>query len=378
MSAEAGTISCSLPPGLCLRSTINTLQLRFFSLTRTQNFSIIRYAFFNLFCQRAFFRTPGRDNSVNSEKATMNASHEDDIAHLCDALENRLQQLLPPGEPKGLVYAAMRDATLIAGKRMRPLLLLLAARDMGCDIQRPGIVDLACAVEMIHAASLVLDDMPSMDNARLRRGKPTIHCQYGENVAMLAAVSLLSHAFGVIACAPELNPEVKSQASAALSVAIGHLGLAQGQFLDLYAVQHGQDVDAIVLTNELKTSSLFDATLQIAAIAAGAQPPTREHLRGLAREMGQAFQLMDDLADGLNHTGKDAHKDRDKKRATLVAALGAEAVYHRLCQHLRCADSHIVSACTSGRATRRFMHAWFNKYAVLINPQGLSAVLEVQ
>lgn len=308
----------------------------------------------------------------------MNVSHEDDVAHLCDALEKRLQQLLPPCELHGAVYAAMRDATLAAGKRMRPLLLLLAARDMGCDIDRPGVVDLACAVEMIHAASLVLDDMPSMDNAMQRRGRPTIHCQYGENVAMLAAVSLLSQAFGVIARAQDLAPEVKSQASAALSVAIGHLGLAQGQFLDLSAPHNSGDVEAIMLTNELKTSSLFDAVLQIAAIAAGAQPLAREHLRSLAREMGQAFQLMDDLADGLSHTGKDAHQDRDKKRVTLVAALGAEAVYHRLCQHMRRADSHLLNACTAGRATQRFIHAWFNKYAVFIGQQGPYSLSEAR
>lgn len=298
----------------------------------------------------------------------MNVSREDDLNSVCDALENRLQQLLPAGEQQGMVYAAMRDGTLVAGKRMRPLLLVLSARDMGCGVDQPGLIDLACAVEMVHAASLMLDDMPCMDNAQLRRGRPTIHCQYGESVAILAAVALLSHAFGVIARAPGLSFKVKSQASAELSVAIGHLGLAQGQFLDLYAQQQAADTDAILLTNELKTSSLFDATLQIAAIAAGASRQVRDHLRHFARDMGQVFQLMDDLIDGLSNTGKD--RDKDKGKLTLVAAIGAEAAYHKLHQHLHSADQHIASACQPGSATHCFVHAWFDKYNQQIRQHG--------
>lgn len=306
----------------------------------------------------------------------MSLSHEDDLTDIHLALENRLSQLLPEGEQQELVYAAMRDGTLVAGKRMRPLLLILAARDMGCQQSNDGLLDLACAVEMVHAASLILDDMPCMDNARLRRGRPTIHCQYGEDVAILSAVALLSHAFGVISRIADLSCEMKVQAVAELSVAIGHLGLAQGQFLDLNARHQPRDMRTILRTNELKTSSLFEATLQMAAIAAGASCLVREQLRFFARDMGQAFQLMDDLADGLSTTGKDPDKDRGK--TTLVAMIGADAVYLRLNQHLTSADQHIARACQSGTATHQFMHAWFEKHTALLRQSGPHSQPECQ
>ncbi|MEX9254732.1 polyprenyl synthetase family protein [Pseudenterobacter timonensis] len=295
-------------------------------------------------------------------------SHEDDVKRAQEALERRLEELLPAGEQMGQVYAAMRDGTLGTGKRMRPLLLVLTARDMGCALEQPGLLDMACAVEMVHAASLMLDDMPCMDNALLRRGRATIHCQYGENVAILAAVSLLSHAFGVISRTPALPGEAKSRAIAELATAIGHLGLAQGQFLDLSEGDRARDAEAIILTNTLKTSSLFDATLQMAAIAASASPGVQERLRCFARDMGQAFQLMDDLADGLNSTGKDPHKDRGK--STLVAMLGADAVCQKLHDHLHSADEHIAHACHTGSVTRRFLHAWFDNQMSLIRQNG--------
>jgi geranylgeranyl diphosphate synthase type II len=153
----------------------------------------------------------------------MTLSHEDDAKIVLSAFEQRLEQLLPAGEQVGQVYEAMRNATLVAGKRMRPLLLVLTAVDMGCKREQPGLLDLACAIEMVHVASLILDDMPCMDDAQMRRGRPAIHCQYGENVAILSAVALLSHAFNVISRAPALTHEAKAHAIAELSMSVGHL-----------------------------------------------------------------------------------------------------------------------------------------------------------
>ncbi|MFD1804288.1 polyprenyl synthetase family protein [Mixta tenebrionis] len=291
--------------------------------------------------------------------ADRGVNHEDELRALREALQIRLEQLLPPGEQQDLVYSAMREGTLAAGKRVRPLLLVLTARDLGCRADRPGLIDLACAVEMVHAASLMLDDIPCMDNALLRRGRPTIHRQYGENVAILAAVALLSRAFGVVAEAQSLPHACKTQAVAELSGAVGLQGLVQGQFLDLNEGGQARTPEAIVLANELKTSRLFDATLQMAAIVADASPQARQRLRCFAQDLGQAFQLLDDLADGLSGTGKDINKDQGK--STLVALLGAEEVQQRLRTHLRSADEHLASACHQGAATRRFMHAWFDR-----------------
>ena len=287
----------------------------------------------------------------------MTLSHEDDVKMLLSAFEGRLEQLLPEGEQEGQVYAAMREATLVAGKRMRPLLLLLAATDMGYKTEQTGILDLACAIEMVHVASLILDDMPCMDNAMLRRGRPTVHYQYGENVAILAAVALLSHAFCVISRAPSLTHEVKARAMAELSASVGHMGLVQGQFRDLNEARQSRNADEILLTNELKTSSLFNATLQLAAIAAGAPPQVSERLRFFARDLG---------------TGKDPHQDKDK--STLVAVLGAESVFLRLREHVRSADQHIATACQPGNTARYYVHVWFEKQLSLIS-QSLSLSL---
>lgn len=293
----------------------------------------------------------------------MSVNHEDELQKLREALQHRLDQLLPAGEQQDLVFTAMREGTLTAGKRVRPLLLILAARDLGCTVEQPGLLDLACAIEMVHAASLMLDDIPCMDNALLRRGRPTIHYQYGENVAILAAVALLSRAFGVVVETPSLTPDCKNQAVAELSLAVGSQGLVQGQYLDLSEGSQARSSEAILLANELKTSRLFDASLQMAAIVADASPQTRQRLRCFAQDLGQAFQLMDDLSDGLSNTGKDANQDSGK--STLVALLGAEAVHQKLREHLRSADEHITSACHRGISTRHFMHAWFDKQMAL-------------
>ncbi len=229
--------------------------------------------------------------------AVKSSGQENELQALRDALQTRLDELLPPGQERDLVCAAMREGALTPGKRVRPLLLILAARDLGCDASQPALLDLACAVEMVHAASLMLDDIPCMDNALLRRGKPTIHRQFGESVAILAAVALLSRAFGVVAQAGSLPDSCKTEAVSELSSAVGLQGLVQGQFRDLSEGNQARSAEAILATNDLKTSVLFDATLQIAAIAAGASASVRQKLRQFSRHLGQAFQLLDDLAD---------------------------------------------------------------------------------
>lgn len=289
----------------------------------------------------------------------MNVDYEQEMQALRVALQQRLEQLLPVGNQQDLVCEAMREGTLAAGKRIRPLLLLLTAQDLGCAPDKPGLLDLACAVEMIHAASLMLDDIPCMDNAMQRRGMPTIHRQYGESVAILAAVGLLSRAFGVVAEAQSLPHAFKTQAVTELSTAVGMQGLVQGQYRDLIEGKQARSAEAILMTNDLKTSRLFDATLQMAAIVADASESARQRLRCFAQDLGLVFQLMDDLTDGVSGTGKDMNQDSGK--STLVEMLGADAVHQQLRQHLRSADEHLAIACDQGRSTRRFMRAWFDK-----------------
>jgi geranylgeranyl diphosphate synthase type II len=156
------------------------------------------------------------------------------------AIETRLSELLPEsGNERDLVALAMRESTLAPGKRMRPVLLVLAAeglaennRDHDNQASRQA-VDLGCAVEMIHAASLVLDDMPCMDNAALRRGQPTVHLKFGEDVAILTAIALLSRAFGVVATISDLAATTRTELVEVLANTVGMQGLVRGQFQDL-------------------------------------------------------------------------------------------------------------------------------------------------
>ncbi|WP_205951446.1 polyprenyl synthetase family protein [Pantoea stewartii] len=275
-------------------------------------------------------------------------------------IDSRLDQLLPVQGERDCVGAAMREGTLAPGKRIRPMLLLLTARDLGCAISHGGLLDLACAVEMVHAASLILDDMPCMDDAQMRRGRPTIHTQYGEHVAILAAVALLSKAFGVIAEAEGLTPIAKTRAVSELSTAIGMQGLVQGQFKDLSEGDKPRSADAILLTNQFKTSTLFCASTQMASIAANASCEARENLHRFSLDLGQAFQLLDDLTDGMTDTGKDINQDAGK--STLVNLLGSGAVEERLRQHLLLASEHLSAACQNGHSTTQlFIQAWFDK-----------------
>ena len=292
-------------------------------------------------------------------------SHENELRGLRDAVNQRLSQLLPVGSEQDRISEAMREGTLAPGKRIRPLLLMLAASDLGCDRNHPGLLDLACAVEMTHAASLMLDDIPCMDDSALRRGQPTIHRRFGQDVAILAAVALLSNAFGVVAGAAGLSDACRTQAVAELSAAVGMQGLVQGQFRDLREGSAARSAEAIADTNELKTSVLFNATLQMAALVANAPPAVKSKLNCFARELGQAFQLLDDLADGQSGTGKDTNKDQGK--STLVALLGAEAVRQRLREHLHSADQHFSWACQHGLATRQFMQTWFSQQLAKFN-----------
>jgi geranylgeranyl diphosphate synthase type II len=282
-------------------------------------------------------------------------------APLRQSVETRLQTLLPePGDHQQLLALAMREGTLAPGKRVRPLLLLLAAEGLGETC--PAMLDLACAVEMVHAASLVLDDLPCMDNAALRRGRPTLHLSFGEDVAILAAVALLSRAFGLLATA-EMDPSRNAALVAELSRAVGTQGLVKGQYEDLREGRQPRDADAIARTNELKTAVLFDATLQMAAIAAGAGAQVRGALAAFALDLGQAFQLLDDLQDTTwpsSAIGKDVGKDVDK--STLVAVLGTGGVRHRLRQHLRSAERHLGQVYQPEQPIRVFVAELFNRF----------------
>ena len=281
---------------------------------------------------------------------------------LRERVEERMADLLAEsGDQADLLGAAMRAGALGAGKRMRPLLVMLVARDLGCS--SPALVDLACAVEMVHAASLVLDDLPCMDNARLRRGKPAVHVQYGEDVAILASVALLSRAFGVLAGAGDIPPVTRARLVAKLAETVGTQGLVRGQFQDLHG--GARTLDAIATTNELKTGVLLGVAVDMAAIVCQADERVAASLRAFALGAGHAFQIRDDLIDlpgqDIKLTGLESGKDtgKDLGKATVLASLGVEEAQRRLARHLHEARQHLVAALGSGAATCLFVDSLF-------------------
>lgn len=274
------------------------------------------------------------------------------LVSLREDIDRHLSSLLGDDE-QDPVSQAMRDCTLAPGKRVRPLLLLLAARELGAPVG--GALDLACAVEMVHSASLVFDDLPCMDDAKLRRGRPTIHRRYGEDIAVLAGIALLTRAFSVMASA-EIDGSIRSRMVARLADAVGAQGLVRGQYRDLRenATRAAGDIST---SNHLKTGVLFEATLDLAGLLAGADQHTCNELASFAGELGAAFQLCDDLLDDDPHRGKDAGQDHGK--TTLVSLIGKEAVRRELLAHLDRADRHLIEALGADSLISRFMRALF-------------------
>lgn len=282
------------------------------------------------------------------------------LVPLREDIDHHLRKLLGDDD-QDQVGQAMRDCTLAPGKRVRPLLLLMTARELGAPMH-PAL-DLACAVEMVHSASLVFDDLPCMDNAELRRGRPTVHRQYGEDIAMLAGIALLTRAFSVIASAENVDGQMRSRMVARLADAVGTQGLVKGQYRDLRdaSARSARDITA---SNHLKTGVLFEATLDIAAMLAGADQRTRSELARFADELGQAFQLCDDLLDDSPFQGKDVGQDLGK--TTLVSLLGKEAVRRELLNHLDRADNHLATVFGEDCLISRFMRKLFEPACAVV------------
>jgi geranylgeranyl diphosphate synthase type II len=221
----------------------------------------------------------------------------------------------------------VRYAALGAGKRVRPVLALAVAELFGAP-ESDAALDVACAVELVHASSLVLDDLPSMDDAQLRRGRPTVHRAFGEDVAILAAFALLNHAFALVAeAASRLAPRRYTPAEMVhqLAAAVGTRGLIGGQALDLRSDPAAIDLERLEYIHSHKTGALFLAAAELGAMAADARRRDLEAVARYAKNVGLAFQIEDDLLDALAstaETGKDAKQDLGK--ATFVGLLGVD------------------------------------------------------
>jgi farnesyl diphosphate synthase len=255
------------------------------------------------------------------------------------ALMERLGDVSRVGElarPSRLL-AAMRYAAS-GGKRIRPFLVVESARLFGVD-ERVALA-VGAAFECVHCYSLVHDDLPAMDNDRVRRGRPTTHIAFDEATAILAGDALLTFAFDVLATL-DVDPSIRVDLIALLARASGMSGMAGGQMLDLEAEGRFTEersplalpVAAIERLQSMKTGALIEASCEAGAILGRAASAERRALAAYARAIGAAFQIADDLLDtegDAAQLGKAAAKDANRGKATLVTALGPAAARARL------------------------------------------------
>jgi farnesyl diphosphate synthase len=269
---------------------------------------------------------------------------ESALGEAADAVNRTLDRLVPPVDgAERRVVEAMRYALMGGGKRIRPFLVLNSARLF--DVPEIGALRTAAAIEMVHSYSLVHDDLPAMDNADLRRGRPSVHRQFDEATAILAGDGLLTQAFEVLADAEtHANPLVRSELVLALAQAAGAAGMVGGQMIDLEAQHAKLDLAAITKLQRLKTGAIIRFSCEAGAILASAPTKERRALQRYAEDLGLAFQIADDLLDVESSaavTGKPVGQDQAAGKATFVAVLGvdearrqAKAIADRAASHL--------------------------------------------
>lgn len=267
--------------------------------------------------------------------------------------EAALERLLPaPAITPQRLHDAMRYAALGGGKRVRPMLVYAAGEFAGADAR--ALDHAACAVEMIHAYSLVHDDMPCMDDDVLRRGKPTVHVEYDEATALLVGDALQTQAFLVLA-EPGLLDDAHRQLEAVqlLARASGSRGMAGGQAIDLASVGQTLDRESLEVMHLHKTGALIRASVQLGALCGDVPPDALQALDRFGKSIGLLFQVVDDILDAEADTttlGKTAGKDAANNKPTYVTLLGASEA-KRLAADLR-ADAHASLAMFGERARR--------------------------
>jgi len=233
----------------------------------------------------------------------------DETKNFVDA---KLEQYMSNKEPLLNVLQESINYTLYSGgKRVRPLFCFIAGELF--DVPRGKLISLACALEMIHTASLIMDDLPHMDDAKLRRGKPANHLVYGQDVAALASIGLLTRAYEVVLKDPELPDNKKTLVVSKLANVVGVNGLVGGQFVDLKFSNESMEYLTLEYIHTYKTASLFMASGSTAAIIGNATEEEIQALEEYAKNLGFAFQILDDLLDSegkVEEVGKSLQTDK--------------------------------------------------------------------
>ena len=263
--------------------------------------------------------------------------------------ERALEQRLPPAEQSpAALHGAMRYAVLGGGKRLRPLLVYAAAQALGES--GPALDAAACAVELIHAYSLVHDDLPAMDDDALRRGRPTCHIVFGEAMAILAGDALQALAFEILSDEAG-DAAIGMEKQRVLGRACGAEGMAGGQALDLAAVGCTLSLAELEHMHACKTGALIRASVRLGALSAGANATTLDILDRYADALGLAFQVRDDILDVEGDAaviGKTAGKDAAADKPTFPSIIGLDASRARLRELTTVALDTIAPMGTSG------------------------------
>jgi geranylgeranyl diphosphate synthase type II len=254
----------------------------------------------------------------------------DPLAPLRELVERGLREL-DLELPSALVgfAEAVRYPLLAPGKRLRPVLCLATGQALGLDPHE--LLPMALALELVHTFSLVHDDLPAMDDDDLRRGVPTTHVVYGEDVAILVGDALLAAAFRLVAESQMGEPERRLGALALLARATGERGMIGGQFLDVRAPD---DIDeqGLERLHRLKTGALLEASVGCAVVLAAPEPEVATALASFSSELGLLFQIVDDVLDATgsdSSLGKPAGSDERRGRRTYVSVLGLEGARER-------------------------------------------------
>lgn len=278
------------------------------------------------------------------------ANVSDRITAARSVIEARLADIIPSAQTWPVqLHAAQRHALLSPGKRFRPLLCVFVAK--GAEFDGAAAVDVGCVAEMVHAASLILDDLPCMDDAALRRNQPTTHIAFDESTAILTATALLNRAFGVLAQLDGVSAERRIELVDLLSYAVGSKGLIAGQMADLSNTDSTASVAEIERLNTLKTGALFDFAIEGAAIIAGVSAMQRGALKDFSHHLGLAFQLLDDVKDSvMSETEAEKSVGRDTGKATILALTGSEAAMDRLSGYISSAKDALARAKLSNAA----------------------------
>ena len=250
-----------------------------------------------------------------------------------------------PKDARARLVEAMRYAAIGGGKRVRPLLLTATAEMYA--VARESALLAGCAVEAIHAYSLIHDDLPCMDDDDMRHGKPTVHRAFDVATAVLAGDALHALAFELLTDEQtSTDPFVRAELVRALACASGHHGMAGGQMMDIVAAEDEFDLHTVTRLQQLKTGALLGAAVEMGAILGRVKEEGRTHLRAYARDIGLAFQIADDLLDATgdeSKAGKALRKDAGKGKATFVSLMGENKARDQAAALAEQAVGHLAS-----------------------------------